>query len=192
MSGEPEFSGILSLKERIDDPAWQTFKTICVIVASFSLITCHCLCSGLWSFERYGGDPQKRTILNQLFGQLTFYILLCNLASLSTFIIRLIVGTVPIVMAELTFFIAKSALATACLFTLIQMVFIRCMSIFVWKRLPPMNDNFFGRFFLVLNLGLSFLSAVIARMGSSDDKEMYFILTGHPFLSNSTDPVFRY
>ncbi len=186
------FSSFSHRKETIDDREWLTFRIVMATLTSLTLVVSSCLCFGIWSYERYGGDPQKRTILNQLFGQMALIILLCNLASLSTLLVRLISGPVQVIVAEVGFFIARAGFSTACLLTLNEMAMLRLMSIFMWKRLPPISDNFFGRFLWTLNLALSFTSAVGARMGSSDDTEMYFILTGQPFLRTSHTPTFRY
>ncbi len=177
--------------DNIDSPRWSSFRITVFAFTMLIQIFGSGLCFGIWSFERYGGDPQKRTILNRLLGQVALNTILTNVLGLSSFMARLIVGPLSPAMVEAMFFVINTAFGSATLMALDQMAFIRLFTLSFWKHMPPIDDDFFGRYLWLLNVILGFLTAIGGRLGSSGAKNMYFLLTGRPDLTDSGLPNFK-
>ncbi len=186
-----ELPGLSQVKETVDSPEYDHFRTMVILLCAIIQMLGNPLCLAIWSYERYGGDPQKRTIINRLMGDLVRQGILINVTGLATFTIRLAFGPVPTFVAHAFYYVSNQAMTISVLFSLNEMAMLKLLSIFAWKRLPPINEEFFGLFLMMMNHSIALLFALYGRMGGSNDIEMYFILTGLPLLTISGEPIFR-
>ncbi len=173
-------------------PGWSWFKSLTFFMGVMIQVFGNGLCLTIWCFERYGGDPHKRTILNQLIGQLLLSTVSMNVTGLLAFMLRLVVGPIASTAVEALYFIGNTGFGMVTLFALNEIAVIRFMSIFWWKRLPPISDDFFGILLWLTNISLSFFFASAARLGYTEFQEMYLILTGLPDTTDTDFPNFRY
>ncbi len=191
-SNSCKLTGFTTVKQNFDSPEFDSFKILNLGLCFLIQIFGNPLCLAIWSYERFGGDPQKRTILNRLMGDLVRQAIYANMTSLATFMYRMTFGPISTLMTSATYYLTNQATTIATMFCLNEMAILKFLSIFAWKRLPPINEEFFGLFLMMLNQSVGFLFALYGRMGGSNDTEMFYILSGLPLLTNSSDPIFRY
>ncbi len=129
--------------------------------------------------------------MNRLGNNLIIHCLGVNLTSMATLMLRLLYGPLPPLLIEATFFVSNSTFGIASLLSLDAVAILRLSSLFMWKGLPPINEDFFGSFFFWNNLVIGFLYAVWEKLGNRQSHEIYFVLTGELLRSNSYDPNFR-
>ncbi len=164
--------------QNIDLSRYVIFKW-CLFCLMFLMTTISAGVYGcIWHYERYGGDPQKRTVLNQLVGELAKTTIFCNIASGSTLLLRLAYQPLPESFAKLAFFLPISMVFVAWFVILDEIVIIRFLAIFWWKRMPPINDNFFGSFLCYGNYGLILVFLTWGYFFGSPSGNLAFILTG--------------
>ena len=149
------------------------------------------MCGSLISYEFWGETTQYRTILNKLFSQIQFqcirYIWILNTVLLH----RCIFGPISVSSAIAFFFVPKVWTGFCALFLLNEMIIVRFLSIFVWKRLPPINETFFLVFLVITNEVLAFVLSIWGVMGYNVEQDTNFILTGLREEQGNT-PIFRY
>ncbi len=171
----------------VHDPEWREVRLRTVLFGSFIAIigtTCSlCVCS----YEKYGGDHQKRIITNRIFMQQFYNAIGISLFTNITLIVSLCYGPLPTTLVNVTYFFSKLFLATSSMIAANVMAILRILMMTVWKRVPPINEDFFARFFLLFDYTLGFCRAYWGILGHSSEDEMYFILTGLP-LRNSDKP----
>ncbi len=187
-----ELTGFEKLEQNIDNPEWNRFRAVILLVCLLTQVCGNTMCLSIWSYERYGGDPQKRTILNQLTGQLVMHCVFANLTSLATFMFRLAFGPISTFWVEATYFISNAHVGITSVFAFSEIAILKFLSIFIWKRLPPINEEFLGLFFRIANHSVGLMFALFGRKGSSKNHELYYILTGLPLMSDQNEPMFRY
>ena len=149
------------------------------------------LCGTIISYEIWGEKQNNfRTIINKLFSltqiQCIRYIWVLN----SCIVFRTLYGPISLTSAKIFFFVPKVWTGFCALFTLNEMIILRFMSIFVWKTIPPINENFFLAFLTMTNETLALLMAIFGVMGYNVEQDTNYILTGQRIAKNET-PVFR-
>ncbi len=140
----------------------------------------------IWHFERFGGDPQKRTVLNQLVGELAKTTIICSITSVLTLLLRLANQPLSKSFAKLTFFMPCCVCFIMWLLILDELVIIRFLSVFWWKRLPPINDNFFALLLNYGNYGLTLVFLTWGYLFGAPSGNLTFILTGIGMYEKST------
>jgi hypothetical protein len=109
----------------IDSPEWYHFR-ICLIAISLAVqIIGTTMLSGIIHYEHYGGDPQKRTILNQLVSFISICGIVGNLLLLTIFNWRLTIGPINPMVATYLFFVFRVGIGIAILLSLNQLIIIR-------------------------------------------------------------------
>ena len=103
-------------------------------------------------FEKYGGDPMKRCINNQLVTQLGAAMILHNLVCTSIFTWRFIFGPVCLPAAVLESFVMNIWMAWSFLL-LTEMSVIKALMIFKWFWIVAIEEKFTGKFLVGFNLG---------------------------------------
>ncbi len=177
--------------ENIDSPEWAGFKMATLVTCIVVQLCGNGFCLGIWSFEKYGGDPHKRTVLNRLVSQGSLNLVLMNATGLTTLMVRLLFGPLDHFTAEAMFFVSNTTFGTMTLLVFNEMAVIRFLSLFYWKIVPPISDDFFGVFLWCANFALGILTAIGGRLGSSKAGELYHILTGLPDMTSHHKPNFR-
>jgi hypothetical protein len=175
-----------------EEPTKSLIKFGLVLCVLFIQVFGNGLCSSIIAYERYGGDPQKRTILNQLFSNLAFNVIVLNVIPLNVFTLRLIFGPImsPFV-AKMCFFIPKVSIGFASLLLLNEMIVIRFISVFVWKRIPPVNDYFLFAALNVTNGVLAVYFGLSVNMGTNIENDMKLLLTGLTDSNDENIPTIR-
>ncbi len=162
----------------IDHPDYWLIKIVTSVYMTALLSFSIGPLASLWHFERFGGDPQKRTILNQLIGVMALNALVALFFCTIVFLFRVALGPLPIPVAVATFFVPNFIAGTVVILMLNEIILIRFLSVFWWKQLPPLNDGFFGIFFHWMNYGLATYWAALGQMGGNPNDSMFFIMTG--------------
>ncbi len=177
-TSDPSLTSFDHVLENIDHPHYFPFKMATLIaslgIQAFSVVPLGCI----WHYERYGGDPQKRTILNQLIGLFALNTLTGNLTALSALVIRLAFGPLPVHLAISTFFFPNVLFSTTLLLALNEIIVIRFLSVFWWKRVSPLDDNFFGLFFTVLNYSIALVFTIMGHIDGGPKQYVLFLMSG--------------
>ena len=173
-----------------NDRFW--LKTGFIIIGIVTELLALMLCTSIVLYERFGGDPQKRTILNQLMSYLCSLMIFLTLLPLNVFIFRIAYGPIPELVAKLTYFMPKACVGFAALFTLNEMILLRYTSVFVWKKVPPLNENIFSLIFFVGNLLLAVILTVYGNMGHNIEQGLNLLMCGVYDENHDRTPVFRF
>ncbi len=183
--------GFEFVEEDIDGPEWTGFRMTILGIGFLTQVFGNGMMLGILSYEKYGGDPQKRIIVNRLAMQLVYNAMGINMTSMGTVMVRLVFGPLSPNHVLATFLFSNSFFAISALLALNEMAILRFLSIFVWKRLPPLDEDLFSSFFLTINYLISSCLAAWENLGDSEHHETYYILTGKVLMADSNEPMFR-
>ncbi len=140
--------------------------------------------SALIHHEKFGEDPQKRSLVNQVkHSKIPKYLeatdvifqLLTQMSKLTLVhywtiyplrIWQIVVGTVSYHAAYVWFYVGMTYLVAIGL-TAFEIMLIRFFSIVIWKRMLPLLDDFFAMFFQCANLAVAAFLAIVS--GCSED-----------------------
>ena len=178
--------------DSIDAPELFWFRILILVLGFIMQLVGSPMLLAILSYEKFGGDPQKRILVNRLAMHLVYNGIIGNFTCIMTVMLRLLIGPLPEIMVQSMFLFANALLATSAILTLDIMAILRLMSLFVWKRVPPLDDDFFSRFLFLSIYCVSILLAFLGRFGRTENNEMYYILTGKELISNANEPIFRF
>ena len=167
------------------------FKILVVFFGILIEIISIFLCCCIVYFEKYGGNVQKRTILNKILSSICLLMIFSNILPLNTFLLRIILGPIPSWLAKILFFYPKVFCGFATMLYLNEMIIIRYLSIFVWKRVPPINDSIFYLIFNLTNAILALVFVLFSNMGYNIEQSLFLLLCGFKEERGET-PVFRF
>ena len=160
-------------------------KVIQVVVSIIVLILGTCLLLGMISYEKYGEDPQKRGLFNQILSQI-FAMTIVGYSILIPFrIARLLIGP----FSEALFWIWVTVLSCftySVVLCTTEYSVIKFISIVVKRQVLPLVDDFFGRFFFGFNTLMSIWLLTISAFTTDFTKEKFKIL-GLPDFIQDTD-----
>ncbi len=129
------------------------------MIGSINYLVCitigNALIIGIVDFEHWGGDPMKRTVLNQLTSLTCGCILLHGTLMGSMYQWITIMGPSESTMAA-CFTIGRTMLSTYAFLTLTEYILIQCLVVFKWKRVS-LQDDFIASFLAMFNFLLSLL-----------------------------------
>ncbi len=162
----------------IDHPDYHGIKIFTAIYVTTLLGFSIGPLASLWHYERFGGDPQKMTILNQLIGAMALNSIVALLFCTNAFLIRVIFGPLPTSVAVAILFVPNFIAGLVVVLILNEIILIRFLSVFWWKQVPLFNDDFFCMFFHFMNYGLTTFWAALGQMGGDPNDNMFFIMTG--------------
>ncbi len=131
----------------------------------------------VWHYERFGGDPQKRTILNQLIGMLAINNLALQNFALMVLSIRLIFGPLSLAEAMIAFLAPSVVSSLVVMFILNEIIIIRCCTVVLLKQLLRINDDFLASFIKLANYGIAFLFVTFGHVGGVPNDDFIFLLT---------------
>ncbi len=117
--------------EQIDSNIWISWRILLVFFCIVTEIFGCGLCLGICIYEKIGGDPQKRNIMNQLISGGCFSLILCNLSVTSTMIARLISGPLNVTLAWCLFFVPRAAFTIVGMLSLDELLIFRFLTIYV-------------------------------------------------------------
>ena len=140
-------------------------------------------------YEIRGGDPLKRSVLNQLLSMLSLFVIFANLLLSPSLLIRFFTLThLADWHAWIVFRTIKGMLIQFGTLTLWEFVLCRYLSICIYQGPLPINDQFFGKMLFTNNVVLAaFLTGVQCFGAPSGDLIMTFLTgtsytTGDPSL----------
>ncbi len=145
--------------EVFNDYLW--IKIIQVAVPTLVLIIGTVLLLGMISYEKYGEDPQKRGLFNQLLSQLFTITVLAYWVIIPVRIIRLLTGPLNLVLYWIWAFSLNCFIYSANLY-IAEYFLMKFISIVVKKQVLPFLEDFFGFFLAVFNFVISVWLLVIS------------------------------
>ena len=128
------------------------------IIYVFLLFTIHIvgpiLLSGIIIFERKGGDPQKRNVINRLFSKSLTNLIIFNIVIGGSKICREVFGLLNFNIMILIEYIGYISASNIILYSN-EMTIIKYLHIIVWKRVKGINDEFWAFFLSAVTLSWS-------------------------------------
>ena len=159
--------------EAFDTP---TLKVVTLMIY-FLLVPIGCLLHFLViHYEQFGGDPQKRSIFNQIIAYIAAFEILNALVSEHILVLRVFYGCLPIEIATLHWFSVNFKNSVVVTFIAISLMY-RTMRIFSFKRVAGLNDNVVSIFILLATTMHNFSYVVIFYMlGGSQSHQLTKIM----------------
>ena len=109
-----------------------------------------------FAYERFGMDPQKRTVINQLLSQCCWIIIFFNITSFPIVIARRLFG--PITPAFAIWFVINIRLYLCMIsLSLSELIILKSMYVCKWSVMAMKDDNFISSIILRTNVLLSSL-----------------------------------
>ena len=136
---------------------WGIFWLLCL-----EIIGNGCLFA-TFAYERFGMDPQKRTVINQLLSQCCWTIMIFNITSFPVIIFRRLLGPLNSKIAAWFFLNARIFISMISLL-LSELMIIKCMYIWKWSIMAMKDDNLISKIILRINILLSSLITLQATM----------------------------
>ena len=108
-------------------------------------------------YENYGEDFMKRSINNRLWSQLGLLIILHNCVCSTIFLMRFMSGPLHVGIAVFEVFIVNIYISWGFLI-LAEISVMKTLLIYKFSWIVGIDENFAGRFLLIVNLGYSLIS----------------------------------
>ena len=129
------------------------FWIICLlfleIFGNFSLLA-------TFIYERFGMDPKKRTVVNQLLSQICFYIIFINLIDVPLIFLKRFNGPLPLFLSAF-FKNTISFFGVMISFTMSEIMIIKYLYVWKWSYMSSRDDDFISIFLFTFNFIMSFL-----------------------------------
>ena len=136
---------------------WGIFWLLCL-----EIIGNGCLFA-TFAYERFGMDPQKRTVINQLLSQCCWTIMIFNITSFPVIIFRRLLGPLNSKIAA-WFFLNGRIFISMISLLLSELMILKCMYIWKWSIMAMKDDNLISKIILRINILLSSLITLQATM----------------------------
>ena len=109
-----------------------------------------------FAYEKYGMDPKKRTILNQLLSQSSFIVIFLNILVLPPVLWKFLIGPLHPLLAK---FVMKNLLLLVHMYsvTATEIMVFKCLFLWKWSWMVTRNENFYSLFAFLFNLLISSL-----------------------------------
>jgi len=141
-----------------------------------------CLFLGIIHFERYGGDPMKRSIYNMMISLLCFETILFVFPLITALTIRVFFGTFPTIIALLMSFHNFYAIIRECLL-IMEICLIKNLHIYKFQKAASLNDPFWFAFTFAFNLVIGFFLSLADCYQSGKQLTDFDLLTKDLFIS---------
>ena len=132
------------------------------------------LCGGIIMYENYGGDRQKRTILNRLFSLILYNMIVYAIFKGILRIVRDINGLYDYDLALWFDFVCRTLKLNICLLYN-QLTIIRFLYILVWKRMRVINDDLWTAFLRRTTFLVSGFTTTIPFMIGCKPNKIFFL-----------------
>ena len=146
----------------------EDFDVMSIIVKIVGVILYIIICIGNISmiaishYEKYGQDPQKRSLTDQIFGFGFFVFAIISFTVASIILIKSFVG--PIGEIPTIFVYALYSILLGIPMSWAESIIFRCLLIFFWKRFAALDDDFFAVFLNIFNYLIVGLGITIVRI----------------------------
>ena len=114
------------------------------------------------AFERYGGDPQKRSIQNQIIFHIGILVIIYSWILIPLQMWRISAGPLDYHAAQCMVFLKIMALLTHGLYVAEYIMF-RYFTLVILKRVPPIIDDFVTQYLAAANFTISLVWTYVAR-----------------------------
>ena len=157
----------MSLNETYPIPL-EPFNSIPIVVKIIGVIVYIVICFGnmsligIFHYEKYGQDPQKRSFPDQVFGFSFFVFAMVNFISSTMILIRSFIG--PMGHIPALFFYALYSILLGIPMSFAENIIFKCMLIFFRKRFAALDDDFFAVFFNIFNFLIVGLGITLVRL----------------------------
>ena len=145
---------------------WGIFWLLCL-----EIIGNGCLFA-TFAYERFGMDPQKRTVINQLLSQCCWTIMIFNITSFPVIIFRRLLGPLNSKIAA-WFFLNGRIFISMISLLLSELMILKCMYIWKWSIMAMKDDNLISKIILRINILLS--SLITLQVTMLDDTTCNFL-----------------
>jgi hypothetical protein len=108
-------------------------------------------------YEKFGMDPQKRTTINQLLSKVCCMLIMTNLTIFPFMVFRTLFGPHSELVGSCIYH-AMSFSRAYHVFTLTEMMILKCLYLFYWPRMAMLDDTLVAQFIGRWNLMISSLS----------------------------------
>ena len=119
----------------------------------------HILLLGIVHYEKFGRDPQKRSLPDQIFSFNMVLGVILSIILSNIIIVRTLFGPIGNAITQLRYYLITS-LYSIILGSTETMLF-RCLMIFSWKKYAMVNDEFFATFLNIYNLMIGQIICII-------------------------------
>ena len=151
------------------------FKIVAVIVYLLLILVGCVLLFLIIHFEQFGGDPQKRSIFNQMFAYLAATELLTTLVTEHIFLARVLFGCLPQGLGTTYWFIVIFRASVYAFLFPITAIY-KTVRIFSFRRIAGLNDDFLSIFFFMATIMNCFIFTYVQYMlGYSEDNALTVI-----------------
>ena len=136
---------------------WGIFWLLCI-----EIIGNGCLFA-TFAYERFGMDPQKRTIINQLLSQCCWTIMIFNITSFPVIILRRLLG--PLNSKIAAWFLLNGRIFISMIsLSLSELMILKSLYIYKWSMMAMKDDNLISKIILRINILLSSLITLQTTM----------------------------
>ena len=126
-------------------------------------------------YEQFGGDPQKRSIFNQIVGFLAAIELVTAVVTEHIFLARILFGCLPRGLGTFFWFTKVLQQSTyAILFTIATTY--KMIRIYSFRRIAGLNDDFLSLFFLVASIMNAFIFTFVQYMFGKAEVSLPFVI----------------
>ncbi len=164
-----------------DDYLW--IKIIQISVPIMSLVLGNALLLGMISYEKYGEDPQKRGLLNQIFSQLFSLTIICYWIFIPFRTWRFLISPFNSLFYWI-WIVTLSIYIYSVLLYIVEYSIIKFIVVVVKKQVLPLMDDFFIVFFFGFNKVMSLWMLMISSFTIGLNKERLKVLGIPEFLQD--------
>ena len=111
---------------------------------------------GVIHYEKFGGDPQKRSLTNQLTSHAAIFVLFWMNATLLTHFLRALFGCLPFWLGYSVIWIRRFCFTT-CLMYIVEILGFKLLLLISFSTMSGLNENFYSVFLILFNSLWSFI-----------------------------------
>ena len=119
----------------------------------------HILLLGIVHYEKFGRDPQKRSLPDQIFSFNMVLGVILSIILSNIIIVRTLFGPIGNAITQLRYYLITSMYSIILGST--ETMLFRCLMIFSWKKYAMVNDEFFATFLNIYNLMIGQIICII-------------------------------
>ena len=162
-------------------------KIISVILSFFLITFTNAFNILVLMFEKHGGDPMKRSLINQLTAEIGYSMIIHNTICIPLLTWRIFFGPLYVVIAAFSTF-CKNISILWILNCLTEVFLVKALMLYKFSYMAGIDDTFMSRFLLLENLGFLFISqASRFYLGSMYESIEFQILSG---IMLKEEPIF--
>ena len=144
---------------KIEDLPIGTFVKVVGVLSYFLSNFGNILLLSIVHYEKFGHDPQKRSLPNRVFSFSTILGVILFAIQSNILIGRTLFGPVGIAITEIRYYLITSAVSAFLGVT--EVSFFRCIMIFFWKKYAMVNDEFFATFLNLFNFMIGQMISIV-------------------------------